>query len=293
MEDPVWKRRSNRVKKLLARGEPVLAVWVTIPWPSVVEIAGAWGVDAAIIDLEHTSMGLESLEHMLVAAQLAGVTSIVRPPNLEPTAVGRILDIGAEGILFPRVEDGDDAETARRSLRHAPVGRRGWGGAHTRHALWQGSSVIDGELPADRGVYSEEYVNKAASDVASVFLVESVRGVESIEDILDRGQPDMVDFGRGDFSVEVGFDNDACDEAFDKVFRACRARNIGMNIAPSQIASRYYPGCYSVIGMDALLLSRALQQCATEARDALVSRARVGSNRRPRGSPRDDSSPGA
>lgn len=268
----LWRERSNRFKSLLGAGQPALAVWVTIPWPSVLEIAGAWGIDAAIIDLEHTSMGLESLEHMLVAAQRADVTPIVRPPDLEGTGVGRILDAGAGGILFPRVEDGDAAELARRSLRHAPDGTRGWGGAHTRHALWQGSSAIEGQLPSDRGVYSQEYVDKAASDVVSGFLIESVRGVENIEDILDRGRPDVVDFGRGDFSAEVGFDDRRCDEAFEHVFRACRARDIGMNIAPQQVDTRYFPGCYSVIGMDSLLLSHSLERAASDARSALAAR---------------------
>lgn len=268
----LWKERSNRFTSLLSSGEPALAVWVTIPWPSVLEIAGAWGIDAAIIDLEHTSMGLESLEHMLVAAQRAGVTPIVRPPDLEQTRTGRILDAGAEGILFPRIDDGDAAEGARRSLRHAPEGTRGWGGAHTRHALWQGSSAIDGQLPQDRGVYSQEYVDKAARDVACGFLIESVAGVENIDDILDRGQPDVVDFGRGDFSVEVGFDDSRCDRAFERVYNACRDRGIGVNIAPKQLARWYFPGCYSVVGMDSLLLSKAIEGAARDARGALAAR---------------------
>jgi len=267
VNDYVWQRRSNRFLTLLREGHPALALWVTIPWPSVTEIAGAWGVDAVLIDLEHTSMGLESLETMLVAAQLGGVTTIVRPPDLDASKVGRILDAGAEGVLFPRIEDGDEAEAARRSLRHAPEGTRGWGGAHTRHALWQDGSAIQGNLPAGSGVYSHEYVAKAA-DVVSIFLVETVRGVENIEEILSRGRPDVVDFGRGDYSAEVGFDQDACDEGFRKVYEACRARGVGMNVAPRQAALRY-PGCYTVIGLDALLLSHAVRHAVTEARDAL------------------------
>ena len=266
MDTPVWRRRSNRFKGLLDEGDSALALWVTIPWPSAVEIAGAWGVDAALIDMEHTTMSLESAERMIVAAELAGVTPVVRPPGVDAVLVGRLLDAGAQGVLFPRIEDGAEAAAARKSLRHAPDGTRGWGGAHTRHAMWQGESAIGGRLPADRGVYTSEYIDKARSDLVSLFLVETVRGVENIEEILDLGKPDAVDFGRGDFSAEVGFDDDACDEAFESVLRACRARGIGINVAPCQAARLHYPGCYSVIGLDALLLSRGIRAAVDEAR---------------------------
>ena len=266
MSIPVWKSRSNRLKRVISSGKPALVLWVTIPWAPVVEIAGAWGVDGIIIDLEHTTWDLESMEHAIVAAEAAGVTAMVRPPSLDSAVVGRVLDAGAQGVLFPRIEDGHDADSARRSLKHGRHGTRGWGGAHTRHAMWQGPSAIAGYLPAAEGVYSPEYVEKAAEDVLCGFLVESARGVANIEAILDAGEPDMVDFGRGDFSVEVDFDDDACDEAFSTVMDACRDRDIGMNVAPGQLATHFYPGCYSVIGLDALLLSRSIQEAVEGAR---------------------------
>jgi 4-hydroxy-2-oxoheptanedioate aldolase len=249
----------------------------SLPWPfgspsrglSVAEIAGAWGLDAVIIDLEHTTMSLDTAERIIMASESASVTPIVRPPRLDTSLIGRLLDAGAQGIVFPRVEDGREAANARMSLHHAPMGTRGWGGAHTRHAMWQGSSALMGRLPADKGVYTRDYVEKARSDVLSVFLIETVRAVENIEDILDAGRPDAVDFGRGDYSAAVGFDDAACDEAFDSVVRACRERGIGMNIPPNRAEELFYPGCYTIVGLDALLLSRAIQDATSDARGAL------------------------
>lgn len=275
VESTVWRRRRNRLKALTSSKKPALAMWVTIPWPSVAEIAGAWGVDAVIIDLEHTMIGLESAERLIVAADAAGVTPVVRPPALDRPTVGRLLDAGAQGMLFPRVEDPASAASARASLRHPPEGTRGWGGAHTRHAMWQGGSAIAGRLPRERGVYSREYVDKAADDIFCAFLIETRAGVEHIEEILDAGQPDAVDFGRGDFSAEVGFDDQACDAAFERVWQACRARGIGMNIPPSEVRRWWYPGCYTVTGLDALLLSDAIRDAAGAARTALATASRA------------------
>lgn len=251
-----WRRRVNRLKELISQGQPVDAVWITIPWAGVVEMAGSLGVNAVVIDMEHTSIGLSTVEDMIRAADASGVTALVRPARVSQDLVGRILDAGAYGVVFPRIESGEDAISARLSLRHGPDGTRGWGGNHTRSMMWQGESAVSGFVPTD-GTYSTEYVTKIIDDLLSVFLIESVKAVESIEEILDRGRPDLVDFGRGDFSAEVGFDNHACDEAFERVLSACRDRGIGMNI-PLASADRWYPGCYSMIGADSLLLGHAL-----------------------------------
>src|SRR5579862_4848043 len=106
MADWIWQERSNRLKALLSKGDPALVFWVSIPWPPIMEIAGACGIDAALIDLEHTTTSLESVQNLIVAAQLAKITPLVRPPSHERSTISRILDAGAEGIVFARIEDG-------------------------------------------------------------------------------------------------------------------------------------------------------------------------------------------
>jgi 4-hydroxy-2-oxoheptanedioate aldolase len=182
--------------------------------------------------------------------------------------VSRILDSGADGILFPHVETVEHAVAAAHSLRYPPAGTRGWGGAHTRYALWQGRSVLDGGLPEDRGVYSEEYVERTDGELVFGLLIETRAGVDAVAAILDAARPDVVMFGRGDFSVEVGFDSAACDAAFDAVYEAARSRGIGLSLAPSQ-AEKFYPGCFATVGLDALWLSAGIEQAVSQARTAL------------------------
>ena len=269
MAGELWRTKVNPFKALLREGRPATAYFATIPWPPGLEIAGAYGMDAAIIDLEHTPIGLETLEQLVTAAQARGMTALVRPPGMDPAMVGRILDLGAEGILFPHVETVEHAVAAARSMRYPPAGTRGWGGAHTHHALWQGRSVLDGGLPEDRGVYSEEFVQRTDGELLFGLLIETTAGVEAIDAILDAAAPDFVMFGRGDFSVEVGFDAAACNDGFAAVYDASRRRGIGMSLAPSQ-ADRFYPGCFATVGLDALWLSAAVERAVREAREALT-----------------------
>jgi 2-keto-3-deoxy-L-rhamnonate aldolase RhmA len=153
-------------------------------------------------------------------------------------------------------------------MRYPPAGSRGWGGAHTRAALWQGRSVLEGGLPQDRGVYSPEYVDRSDGELVFGLLIESQPGVDAIDAILDAAAPDFVMFGRGDFSAEVRFDSAACDAAFDAVYAAARRRGVGVSLAPSQ-AAKFYPGCFTTVGLDALWLSAAIEQAVRDGRAAL------------------------
>src|SRR5262249_44689171 len=155
--------------------------------------------------LEHTSHSLEHAEQQIVACDAAGISAVIRPPRIDHTLISRLLDAGAHGIIFPMV---DDAETARRAvacLRYAPDGSRGWGGAHTRFAMWQGGYAIDvmggrGEL----GVYTPEYRAAANAQALAIVLIETLEGVANAEEILAVDGIDAVIFGWGDIAAEVG-----------------------------------------------------------------------------------------
>jgi 4-hydroxy-2-oxoheptanedioate aldolase len=114
-------------------------MWITLRSADVIELAGAHGLDTVIIDREHTSSGLRDVQEQIVAAQLAGVTALVRPSHIDPHEVGRILDLGADGIVFPMVSTPDEARTAARAMRYPPHGSRGWAGTHARHVRWNAS----------------------------------------------------------------------------------------------------------------------------------------------------------
>src|SRR5688500_6531158 len=163
MTAPVWKQRTNRLKSLATRDTPPLAMWVTVPWPPLLEILGACRLDVAFIDLEHASFGLDVAQNMIVSAELAGVIPLVRPSSIDPAEVSKILDAGAQGIIFPLVNDEKDADLARLCLLYPPDGVRAWGGSHTRHAMWQGTSAVmamRATAEDAKGVYSRDYVDK-------------------------------------------------------------------------------------------------------------------------------------
>jgi 4-hydroxy-2-oxoheptanedioate aldolase len=275
-ETPVWARRRNRFKEALKEGKrPPIAVYVEQEWPGVIEILGAAGADAAFLDLEHRSYGVEEVERLIISCEAAGITPIVRPPGIDPFYITRVLDSGAQGIVFAGVETADEAEFALSCLRHAPRGLRGWGGAHTRVAAYQGGYAIDqmsGNGGSPKTIYSKEYIEKA-EDLVALFLVESVRGVENIEAIAAVPGIDAIAFGFGDYSVEVGFDPERCQKASLAVAAACVKNGVGRGLSAKGAASLeegspFYPGCYVTAGVDTLVIGNAITACVERGRKA-------------------------
>jgi 2-keto-3-deoxy-L-rhamnonate aldolase RhmA len=109
----------NRVKKLTREGKLARGTYVSLADPQVVEIIGLAGFDAAFIDMEHTSFELGLIERMITAAELVGITPIVRVPDNDEKLILRILDRGAQGIIIPHVDGVYGARQAVAAVRYA------------------------------------------------------------------------------------------------------------------------------------------------------------------------------
>jgi 2-keto-3-deoxy-L-rhamnonate aldolase RhmA len=261
--------RRNPLKEAMQRGDAAVVLWVTTPWPGVTEIAGAAGADGVLVDLEHTSFSVPEAEEAVRAADAAGISAVVRTPSIDPATVSRILDAGAHGVIFPKVETADDAALAVRCCRYPPRGERGWGGAHTRYNRWTGGYARDlfgggGE----RGVYSPEYVAEAEDRVLKIVLIETVRGVENADAILATEGVDAAIFGWGDFSVECGFDEDQCVEAAEAVSTACRRHGVALAVSGGSEAP---PGGFVIAGIDSLILSAGIAAAIAKARGTVTA----------------------
>jgi 4-hydroxy-2-oxoheptanedioate aldolase len=260
--------RRNPLKEAMAAGEHAVALWLTTPWAGVVEMAGAAGAQGVLVDLEHVSHGVLEAEEAIRAADAAGISAIVRPASTDGPTISRLLDAGAHGLIFPRVETAADAERAVRCCRYPPRGERGWGGAHTRYARWQGGYARDlfgGD--GERGVYSAAYVAEADARVLKVMLIETVRGVENADAIAGTEGVDAAIFGWGDFAVESEFDEDRCREASEQVTAACERHGVALAASGG---SAMPPGGFVIAGIDSLILSAGISAAIAKARGVAV-----------------------
>ena len=129
-----------RLKEKLAARQPVLSTTIAnLGWSGVIQKAAAFNFDMMMFDLEHGTLSVESVENLLRMCRLCDLPSIVRVTDCVPHLISKTLDMGADGILVPRVERMEQVETAVRCARYYPRGRKGCGGFSNLRPEDQGS----------------------------------------------------------------------------------------------------------------------------------------------------------
>ena len=183
--------KKNRMKEKLLSGQAALGVSVMIPSPQIVEMVGRLGFDWVLIDCEHGTIGLESVELMAMAAEAAGLVPVVRTESNTPEAISRALDRGAMGVQVPHDNTAADARRVVEAARFHPQGRRGLAAA-TR--------------PADYGfgLPMERYVEEANRETLLGVQLEEVEALRNLDEILQVGGVDVFFLGPSDLSQSMG-----------------------------------------------------------------------------------------
>jgi len=115
----------NPLKEKLARGDLVASMTVRMArGPEIGRIAATAGFDTLYIDLEHSALSLETTALVCTVAREAGVVPLVRVPALDAALIGRVLDVGAMGIIAPQIQSAADAQRAVSCCRYPPQGER-------------------------------------------------------------------------------------------------------------------------------------------------------------------------
>ncbi len=206
---------NNRVKQKLREGAPVFGLFASIPSALMVEMVGCSGYDFIIIDLEHVCINPETLEHMIRAAELTGLTAMVRVPEPNPKVILRALDAGALGIVVPHVETKEQAAGIVRACKYGPDGTRslnsGRAGMFGKHDL-------------------AAYIRRANEQIMVVPMIESREGVSQAEQIAAVPGIDMVLEGAADLSQSCGVPwqtgAPVVQEGLRQVQAACRKQGV-------------------------------------------------------------------
>jgi 2-keto-3-deoxy-L-rhamnonate aldolase RhmA len=220
----------NVTKDKLTRGD--LALGVGIRNARTIDIGKAMktaGFDWLFIDMEHNAMGIDIATQIAVAAQDAGITPLVRVPGFEHHLAARALDGGAQGIVFPHV---DDAETAARLVsfcRYPPHGKRSMTGALAQ--------IDFKSYPLDetaKGINEGTFV---------VMMLETPTAIANADKIAAVPGVDALLIGTNDLCFEMGIPGKFTDpkviEAYQTMVNACKAHGkfagMGGVYAPDQM----------------------------------------------------------
>lgn len=117
----------NTVLEKFHQGRQSLGTFSAIGSPLAVESLRYTGLDYVIVDTEHSPAGIESAAAQIAARpQGAGLTALARANEISRTAVLRLLDVGAQGVVVPCVETVEEVRELVRYAKFAPLGNRGF-----------------------------------------------------------------------------------------------------------------------------------------------------------------------
>jgi 2-keto-3-deoxy-L-rhamnonate aldolase RhmA len=181
---------ANLLREKLKDGETTWGPFFSFCDTALAEFSALLGWDFLIFDAEHGSISPKDMEDLSRACELRNVTSIIRTPGRERHNVNRYLDAGAHGIMFPMINSAADASEAIRVAKYPPEGVRGL-------AVPRASDFLLTMSAAD-------YIANANDQILIIIQVETMRSVDSLEEILSLDGIDVVFLGSTDLSTDMG-----------------------------------------------------------------------------------------
>jgi 4-hydroxy-2-oxoheptanedioate aldolase len=181
----------NAMKARFAAGEPAFGLSVMIPSPQIVESAAGMGFDWVLIDCEHGTVGLESMELMIMAAEAAGVTPIVRPRTNGASDILQAMDRGAAGVQIPHINTAAEARAAVAAVKFHPQGQR---------SLAAGTRASGYGFRGSMGGFVEE----ANRQTLVCVQIEDEAALPNVDEILRVEGIDVFFIGPSDLSQSMG-----------------------------------------------------------------------------------------
>ncbi len=236
------------LKRRLRDGETMLGCFLNLGSPLTAEIMGRAGYDFAVIDLEHGSGSEADVLPQLQALEATDAGVIVRVESHERQRAHRVLDLGAEGIMFPRVDSAAEAATAVAGLRYPPLGVRG---------------VAAANRACEFGTTYREYMEASASTLLGVVQIESESALAAVDEIAAVDGADVLFVGPMDLTQSLGilarFDHPRYAEALETVSAAARrhGKSLGVLMARPEDFDRYHALGFRFVasGSDGTLLN--------------------------------------
>lgn len=183
--------RTNSLKRKLAAGQRACGVLAEFHNPELVELFGHLGYDFVFFDGQHCGLNVEVARGLIRAADVTGMTSLVRVPRNDASVILEYLDAGAGGIIVPNITTRAETEAAVAAMKYPSAGLRG-GFGRSRAANY---GLTQTQM---------EYFTKMNDEVLCVPLIEDQSALAHAPAISATPGVDIVVIGPGDMSLSMG-----------------------------------------------------------------------------------------
>jgi len=219
-------RKPNKLRTKLRDGKVVTGS-VMYSWsPNVMEVAGYSGLDFIRIDNEHAWRQDASVEHLIRAAVIVDVVPVMRVDRDNPYLIRKALEIGAGGIVVPNIHTPEEVEDVVKASKFPPRGIRGYS-----------AQCFSGAWGAKGG---SEWIQWSDTEPMIGVMIEHVKAIGKIDEILSVEGLDYVLFGPFDYSMSLGLSNPSVDhedvqDAMKKTIAAAKKydKNVMLGVGAS------------------------------------------------------------
>lgn len=241
---------TNHFKLALQEKRPQIGLWLGLCSSYSAELLAGAGFDWLLIDGEHAPNNVQTVLGQLQAVAPYASHPVVRPAWNDPVLIKQLLDVGAQTLLIPMIQNAEQAQEAVRATRYPPNGIRGVGSALARASRWN-------RVP--------NYLQLADSQMCVLVQIETREAVKNLDAILEVEGVDGVFIGPADLSADMGFAGNpqhpevqrTIDDAIARIRAAGKAPGILM--AQQELAQHYLASgaLFVAVGVDTTLLVRA------------------------------------
>lgn len=179
----------NRFKQWLSEpNRHPLGSWLMSASPNVAEAMGCAGFDYLVLDMEHVPVDVPQAIAIMQAVAGTPADLVVRLPWNDPVMVKRVLDSGAQTLMFPYIQNAEEAQQAVTSTRYPTTGLRGVAAVHR----------------ASRYGTVKDYLKHADEQIGVILQLETPEAVSQIDQIAAVEGVDALFVGPGDLSAAMG-----------------------------------------------------------------------------------------
>lgn len=250
----------NEFKRRLLAGENLDGLWLSLPSTVTAEALSLLGYDWLMFDTEHAPVEIETVQSLLQAAAIGTSALVVRPAWNDKVLLKRILDIGAQTLLVPFVQNADEAAAAVAATRYPPEGIRG----------------VAGSTRASRFGQTSDYFKVANQEIGVLVQIETKLALGNLEAIAAVDGVDGIFIGPSDLAASMGHLGNPTHEEVQATLKQTAARILAAGKAPGILATntvdarRYREWGYRFVAgaVDLGLLVNSAKKALQEMRNA-------------------------
>ena len=209
----------KNLKKRLLQGETLTGCWLNLGSPLTAEIVGQAGFDWVLIDLEHGAGVEKDVLAQLQALENSPSAVLVRVESAESPRISRILDMGAEGIMCPKVDNAVEAKKVINGLHYPPFGNRG---------------VAKMVRATQFGLNFNTYYDESRDNILGIVQIETLEALDNLDAIAAVEGVDILFIGPADLSMAMGifgqFDHPRFVDALNKIVQAAQKADKAIGI---------------------------------------------------------------